>query len=109
MVERANERLQEAGEAPLPRLTPHSLRRTFASVMFALNVSLPDVMADGGWADSKTPLTVYGHAMRRDDGENDRLRALVEGIQVDGLGTSANSDGGRVSNGVGNLFEEARS
>ena len=47
--------------------------------------------------------------MRRDDGENDRLRALVEGIQVDGLGTSANSDGGRVSNGVGNLFEEARS
>jgi Phage integrase family len=92
VVERANERLLEAGEAPLPRLTPHSLRRTFASVMFALNVSLPDVMADGGWADSKTPLTVYAHAMRRDDGENGRLRALVEGAQMEGLGTSANSE-----------------
>ena len=55
-------------------------------------MSLPDVVADGGWADSKTPLTVYGHAMRRDDGENDRLRALVEGAQMDGLGTSANSE-----------------
>ena len=82
VVGRANERLQDAGEAPLPRLTPHSLRRTFASVMFALNVSLPDVMADGGLADSKTPLTVYAAAMRRDDGENGRLRALVEGVQM---------------------------
>jgi integrase len=85
VVGRGNERLQEAGEAPLPRLTPHSLRRTFASVMFALNVSLPDVMADGGWADSKTPLTVYGHAMRRDEGESDRLKALVDGEQLEVL------------------------
>ena len=60
--------------------------------MFALNVSLPDVMADGGWADSKTPLTVYAHAMRRDDGENGRLRALVEGADLGGLGTSAQSN-----------------
>ena len=43
--------------------------------MFALNVSLPDVMADGGWADSKTPLTVYAHAMRREPGENERLQS----------------------------------
>jgi integrase len=69
VVEWANERLLEAGEAPLPRLTPDSLRRTFASVIFALNVSLPDAMADGGWADSKIPLTVHSHAMRRDDRE----------------------------------------
>jgi integrase len=57
VVKRADERLGEVGEAPLPRITPHSLRRTYASVQFALGVSLPTVMADGGWADSKTPLT----------------------------------------------------
>jgi integrase len=92
VVDRANERLQHAREAPLPPLSPHSLRRTFASVMFALGESIPVVMADGGWAEPKTPLTVYGHAMRRDEGENDRLRALVEGDPVEGLGTSAHSE-----------------
>lgn len=53
VVDRANERLREAAEAPLPRLSPHSLRRTFASVMFALGESIPIVMADGGWADPR--------------------------------------------------------
>jgi integrase len=104
VVKRANQRLEEADEAPLPRLSPHSLRRTFASVMFALGESIPAVMADGGWADSKTPLTVYAHAMRRDDGENERLRALVEGADVEGLWTSPHSerDGGHVSPAVTN-------
>jgi integrase len=32
VVDRANERLREAAQAPLPRLSPHSLRRTFESV-----------------------------------------------------------------------------
>jgi integrase len=35
-VGRANERLRETGEAELPALTPHGLRRTFASVLYAL-------------------------------------------------------------------------
>ena len=36
-VERANEALADAGTEPLPTgLTPHSLRRTFASVLVAL-------------------------------------------------------------------------
>jgi integrase len=32
-VERANERLEDLCEPPLPRLTPHGLRRTFASLL----------------------------------------------------------------------------
>ena len=91
VVDRANERLQEAGEAPLPRLSPHSLRRTFASVMFALGESIPVVMADGGWADSKTPLNVYAHAMRRNEGENAALRALVEGSPIGSNGSGVDS------------------
>ena len=31
-------------------------------------------MAEGGWADPKVALTVYAHAMRRDDQENTALR-----------------------------------
>jgi hypothetical protein len=33
-------------------------------------------MADGGWSDPKVALTVYAHAMRRDDTENEALREL---------------------------------
>ena len=32
----ANESRPESGDVPLPRLTPHSLRRTFASLLYAL-------------------------------------------------------------------------
>jgi integrase len=91
VVERVNERLQEAAEAPLPRLSPHSLRRTFASVMFALGESIPIVMADGGWSDPKVVLTVYAHSMRRDDAENEALRAVVEGSPIGSTGSSVDS------------------
>ena len=108
-VGRAGARLREADEAPLPKVSPHSLRRTFASVMFALGESIPDVMADGGWADSKTPLTVYAHAMRREPGENERLRALVEGAELGGLGTSAHSEGDGASVHTEGVSEGSRS
>ena len=89
VVALANERLEEAGQAPLPRLSPHALRRTWASVMFALGEPIPIVMAEGGWADPKVALTVYAHAMRRDDAENAALRALVEGSPIGSNGSSA--------------------
>jgi hypothetical protein len=50
-------------------------------------------------------LRIYAAAMRRDDDENGCLRVLIEG----GLGTSAHSDGGEVSNAVRTLLEESRS
>jgi integrase len=77
--QRANQRLEATGEPPLPTITPHSLRRTWASLMFALGEPIPSVMADGGWADPQVPLGIYAHAMRRDAGETQRLRELVEG------------------------------
>lgn len=77
--ERANTNLAAVGEPPLPKITPHSLRRTWCSIMFALNEPLPNVMADGGWTDPKVPLSIYAHAMRRDPDENAALKALVEG------------------------------
>ena len=89
-VERANERLED-GE--LPRLTPHGLRRTFASLLYAIGETSPVVMAELGHTDPELALSIYAHAMRRDDGENERLRALVDGVELGGLGTSAHSEG----------------
>jgi integrase len=91
-VEKANERLQEAGEAPLPKLTPHGLRRTFASVLYALGEDPGVVMDEMGHTDPDLALKVHRHSMRRDDGENDRLGALVEGAEIEGLWTSPHSE-----------------
>ncbi len=80
-VKRANENLAKQGLPPLPeRLTPHSLRRTFASVLYALGESPPVVMAEMGHTDAALALRVYAQAMRRSDAEQAQLRALVEGV-----------------------------
>lgn len=53
-VKRANEQLQLDAARPLPEgLTPHSLRRTFASILVALGEDPAYVMAQMGHADPK--------------------------------------------------------
>jgi integrase len=82
-VNLASERLVAAGSTPLPeRITPHSLRRTFASVLYALGEDPGIVMDEMGHTDPALALRVYRQAMRRDDGERERLRALVEGARL---------------------------
>jgi integrase len=90
-VERASERLVEADGPPLPRLTPHGLRRTFASLLYGIGEPPPVVMAEMGHEDPQEALSVYAQAMRRDDGEKDRLRALVEGAPI-----GSNGSGGEI-------------
>jgi integrase len=81
-VRDANKALTRAGEAPLPEgITPHSLRRTFASLLYALGEAPPVVMAEMGHADPGLALRIYAQAMGRDDAERSRLRALVEGMR----------------------------
>jgi hypothetical protein len=48
-------------------------------------------MVELGHTDPELALSIYAHAMRRDDGENERLKALVDGVDLGGLGTSAHS------------------
>jgi integrase len=82
-VVRANEQLRLAAAPPLPDgLTPHSLRRTFASILVALGEDPAYVMAQMGHADPKLTLSVYAREMRRKDGERERLRALVAGAET---------------------------
>jgi integrase len=86
-VERANDSLTAAGEAPLPRLTPNGLRRTFASLL-AIGETPPIVMQEMGHADSKLALDIYAHALRREPGENERMRALVDGESFGSFGSA---------------------
>lgn len=76
----ANATLAEHGLMPLPEgLTPHSLRRTFATVLYALGETPPVVMAEMGHQQEGLALRVYAQVMRLDEAERERLRALVEG------------------------------
>jgi integrase len=70
------------GEEPLPPLTPHSLRRTFASLLYALGRTPPQRMAQMGHTTPNLALAVYAAEMDRSDGEPERLRALVEGREL---------------------------
>jgi integrase len=95
-VERANANLAERDSSPLPEgLTPHSLRRTFISLLLALGEEVPYVMRQVGHTDPKVTLSIYAQVMFRGEGERERLRALVEGSQWALLGTTADSEGPR--------------
>ncbi|MGN6372155.1 MAG: tyrosine-type recombinase/integrase [Solirubrobacteraceae bacterium] len=85
----ANARAATEGTKPLPeKLTPHSLRRTFASLLFAVGEAPPYVMAQMGHTTANLTLTIYARQMDRRDGEPERLKALVEGREWAVLGSS---------------------
>jgi len=68
------------------RITPHSLRRTFCSLLYALGEDPGVVMDEMGHTDPALALKVFRHAMRRGEDENAQLRALVEGAQLAVIG-----------------------
>jgi integrase len=84
-VERANARLAADGLDPLPAITPHSLRRTYASVLVALGEDVGHVMDSLGHTDAGFTLSVYRKAMKRRDGQREQLQALVNGEPLPAL------------------------
>jgi integrase len=89
-VEKANERLAKDELDPLPAgLTPHSLRRSFASVLCAIGEPPQNVMAQLGHSTPAVTLRFYAREMSRRDGERERLRALVQGEEWVPTGTEA--------------------
>jgi integrase len=82
-AELASEKLVADGGAPLPHLTPHSCRRTFASVLYALGEGPVPVQQEMGHTNPAMALAVYAQVMRRADDEKGRLVALVEGRGLD--------------------------
>ena len=63
-VTRANEIRAERGIAPLPRLRPRALRRTYISPIPEAG-ALPYVMDQVGHVDSKTTLEIYAQVQKR--------------------------------------------
>ena len=91
----ANERLAEKEGAAIPSdITPHSLRRTFASLRLATGDEVPYVMQQLGHTDPKLTLGVYAQVMFRKDDERQRLRCLlgIENLETPAAATPAASD-----------------
>ena len=88
-VEKANAALAKQDIEPLPDgLTPHSLRRTCASILVALGWDPARVMRALGHTTAEFTLSVYASAMDWREGEAERLRILVEGEDRALTGTS---------------------
>ena len=82
-VTSANAKLAKRGAPTMPAdLTPHGLRRTFASLLVALGRDPAVFMDQMGHTTANLTLSVYAKAMAWRDGERERLRALVEGSAV---------------------------
>ncbi len=79
----ASAALVKRGGLPLPHVTPHSCRRTFASVLYAIGETPPTVMAEMGHTSPQMALSAYAQAMNRDEQESAKLKALVEGAGAD--------------------------
>jgi integrase len=76
VVRTANATLAAVGEPPLPEhLSPHGMRRTFASVMYALRYPETTTMASLGHASSALTLEVYARPI--DEVDRKRIARLV--------------------------------
>ena len=65
VVKRTNELRAQRGLSPLPKLTPHALRRTYIGLMIEAGAPLPYVMGQVGHADSRTTLEIYAQVQKR--------------------------------------------
>jgi integrase len=82
-IKLANETLEADGFVPLPDgLTPHGLRHTYASILIALGKNPRYVMEQIGHTDPGFTLRLYTHRMQSEASEEERLRALVDGVEL---------------------------
>jgi integrase len=65
VVERANEGRAARGRGSLPPVVPHTLRRTYISLMLEAGAPLHYVMDQVGHEDSKTTLEIYALVQKR--------------------------------------------
>ena len=65
VIRRVNETERNVVFQPLPKVTPHALRRTYISLMLEAGAPLPYVMDQVGHLDSKTTLEIYAQVQKR--------------------------------------------
>jgi integrase len=97
VVQRANEALAEQDLAPIPtELSPHSLRRTFASLLYLRGENPVYVMHQMGHADPKLALRIYTKVMgeQRRRGPGARLIGVLGGARwTEERGLTSREDG----------------
>jgi len=71
-IKRANERLAGLGIDPIGNVTPHGLRRTYATIHFAAGDDVAFTAAQLGHTDATFSMNVYTHAVKR--------RAKLKGV-----------------------------
>jgi integrase len=78
-IEKANKTIKAEGLAvtPLPAISPHALRRTFATLLVETGATPSYVMAQLGHTDPKVTLSIYAQALQRKAGSGEALDALV--------------------------------
>ena len=82
-IRRANQRRTARNLPPLPpRVTAHTLRRTYISMMFAAGAELPYVMAQVGHDDSKVTLEIYARILKRRD--RDQIGRAFDALLIGG-------------------------
>jgi len=110
-VQRANGRPDAEDVAPLPDVTPHSLRRTFASLLYERGEDPVYVMDQLGHTDPKLALRIYtkvaGRKRRR--GAGDRLVGVLDGAQWARIGTTPAPEPSLGDFTIGPENEETRS
>jgi integrase len=105
VLARAEELLEARGQASLPLgITPHSLRHTFTSLLFAIGEDPVSVMRQLGHTDPAFTLRAYAHSMSRDGDERERLRALTDGDQGRVGGAAIGSEENRCEAACGAEF-----
>ena len=75
-VKRANQRLRKEGLQEIRDITPHSLRRTFISLLLAAGADVPYVMAQAGHTDPRMTLGIYAQVI---------TSKTDHGVALDGL------------------------
>jgi integrase len=75
--ERANELLEADGRVPIAHMTPHTLRRTFASILAACDVPPRRAMYLMGHTDPTLTLAVYQQVLDMGRGSVERLEGML--------------------------------
>jgi integrase len=93
-IKRANVKLEAKGIGTISeRVTPHSLRRTYASLRYACGDDVVFVAEQGGWSDPSFPIRVYARSVRRRQKlTGDHLEAFDAAIHWAALGSEVASE-----------------
>jgi len=94
-IERANKKARKAGKPEVQAgVTNHTMRRTFASLLYESGASPAYVMAQMGHESAALALEVYSKVMERKRDTGQRMDALVRGADWAQMGTNgANGNG----------------